>query len=75
MEAYDNVRRDRDERAKGRLLAATAAQHSASEAQHLAQIAHIAGLRANDLSLPTPLFYQMSDVSLWLVQRNPVWYN
>jgi len=42
-------------------LAATAAQHGASEAQHLTQIAHIAGLRANDLSLPAPLFYQMSD--------------
>jgi len=42
-------------------LAATAAQHGASEAQHLTQIAHIAGLRASDLSLPAPLFYQMSD--------------
>jgi len=42
-------------------LAATAAQHGASEAQHLTQIGHIAGLRASDLSLPAPLFYQMSD--------------
>jgi hypothetical protein len=42
-------------------LAATAAQHGASEAQHLTQIAHIAGLHASDLSLPAPLFYQMSD--------------
>jgi hypothetical protein len=42
-------------------LAATAAQHGASEAQHLTQIAHIAGLQANDLSLPAPLFYQISD--------------
>jgi len=42
-------------------LATTAAQHGASEAQHLTQIAHIAGLRANDLSLPAPLFFQTSD--------------
>jgi hypothetical protein len=42
-------------------LAATAAQHGASEAQHLTQIAHIAGLQASDLSLPAPMFYQMSD--------------
>jgi hypothetical protein len=42
-------------------LAATAAQHSASEAQHLMLISHVAGLRPSDVTLPAPLFYQVSD--------------
>lgn len=42
-------------------LAATAAQHGASEAQHLTLLSHIAGIRASDLSLPAPMFYQVSD--------------
>jgi hypothetical protein len=43
------------------MLAATAAQHSASEAQHLTLIAHVAGLRPSALTLPAPNFYQVSD--------------
>lgn len=43
------------------LLAATAAQHAASEAQHLTLIGHLAGLPAHDLTLSTTAFHLMSD--------------
>lgn len=37
-------------------LAATAAQHGASEAQHITLIRHLAGMVPNDVTLPAPLF-------------------
>jgi hypothetical protein len=42
-------------------LAATAAQHAASEAVHLALIRDIAGLVPNDLALPAAIYYNVSD--------------
>ena len=42
-------------------LAATAAQHGASEAQHLTLIGHVAGLGPRQLTLPAPLYYHTSD--------------
>ena len=44
-------------------LAATAAQHGASEAQHLTLIRHLAGMVPNDLTLPTPLFAHEADAA------------
>jgi hypothetical protein len=43
------------------LLAATVAQHAASEAQHSTLLRHLAGLPPNDLTLPAVTSYQMSD--------------
>ncbi|MBK9711974.1 MAG: ferritin-like domain-containing protein [Kouleothrix sp.] len=42
-------------------LAATAAQHGASEAQHLMVMRHLAGFGPSDLTLPEPIFRQVSD--------------
>lgn len=42
-------------------LAATTAQHAASEYQHLTLIRDIAGLIPNDLGLPAPIYYNVSD--------------
>jgi hypothetical protein len=47
-------------------LAATAAQHGASEAQHLTLIRHLAGMVPNDLTMPAPLFTHESDAALAL---------
>lgn len=44
-------------------LAATAAQHGASEAQHLTLIRHLAGMVPNDLTLPAPLFAHETDAA------------
>jgi hypothetical protein len=42
-------------------LAATTAQHACSEAQHLALIRAIGGLAPNNLALPLPIYYNVSD--------------
>lgn len=42
-------------------LAATTAQHACSEAQHLTLVRDIAGLVPNDLGLPAPIYYNVSD--------------
>lgn len=42
-------------------LAATTAQHACSEAQHLALIRDIGGLTPNNLALPLPIYYNVSD--------------
>jgi hypothetical protein len=42
-------------------LAATTAQHAASEAQHLVLLRDIAGLIPNDLGLPAPIYWNVSD--------------
>jgi hypothetical protein len=42
-------------------LAATTAQHAASEAVHLSLIRDIAGLVPNDLALPAAIYYNVSD--------------
>jgi hypothetical protein len=42
-------------------LAATTAQHACSEAQHLALIRDIGGLVPNNLALPLPIYYNVSD--------------
>lgn len=42
-------------------LAATTAQHAASEAVHLSLIRDIAGLSPNDLALPAAIYYNVSD--------------
>jgi hypothetical protein len=42
-------------------LAATTAQHACSEAQHLALIREIGGLSPNNLALPLPIYYNVSD--------------
>jgi hypothetical protein len=42
-------------------LAATTAQHACSEAQHLALIREIGGLAPNNLALPLPIYYNVSD--------------
>ncbi|GAB4213106.1 MAG: ferritin-like domain-containing protein [Roseiflexaceae bacterium] len=42
-------------------LAATTAQHAVSEGQHLTLIRDIAGLVPNDLGLPAPVYYNVSD--------------
>lgn len=42
-------------------LAATTAQHACSEAQHLALIRDIGGLAPNNLALPLPIYYNVSD--------------
>jgi hypothetical protein len=42
-------------------LAATTAQHACSEAQHLALIRGIGGLSPNNLALPLPIYYNVSD--------------
>lgn len=42
-------------------LAATTAQHACSEAQHLALIRDIGGLLPNNLALPLPIYYNVSD--------------
>jgi hypothetical protein len=42
-------------------LAATTAQHAVSEGQHLTLIREIAGLIPNDLGLPAPIYYNVSD--------------
>jgi Ferritin-like domain len=42
-------------------LAATTAQHAVSEGQHLTLIRDIAGLIPNDLGLPAPVYYNVSD--------------
>ena len=44
-------------------LAATAAQHGASEAQHYALLGHIAGLAPNAQALPSPDYYQIADAA------------
>jgi hypothetical protein len=44
-------------------LAATAAQHGASEAQHITLIRHLAGMVPNDLTLPAPLFAHEADAA------------
>lgn len=42
-------------------LAATTAQHACSEAQHLALIRDIGGFAPNNLALPLPVYYNVSD--------------
>lgn len=42
-------------------VAATTAQHAVSEGQHLTLIRDIAGLVPNDLGLPAPIYYSVSD--------------
>ncbi|NJN16379.1 MAG: ferritin-like domain-containing protein [Oscillochloris sp.] len=42
-------------------LAATTAQHACSEAQHLTIIRDIGGLAPNNLALPLPIYYNVSD--------------
>ncbi|GAB4426447.1 MAG: ferritin-like domain-containing protein [Chloroflexi bacterium OHK40] len=42
-------------------LAATTAQHACSEAQHLALIREIGGFAPNNLALPLPIYYNVSD--------------
>jgi hypothetical protein len=42
-------------------LAATAAQHACSEAQHLTLLRGIGGLAPNNLALPLPIYYNVSD--------------
>jgi hypothetical protein len=42
-------------------LAATTAQHACSEAQHLALIRDIGGFAPNNLALPLPIYYNVSD--------------
>lgn len=42
-------------------LAATTAQHACSEAQHLALLREIGGLTPNNLALPLPIYYNVSD--------------
>jgi Ferritin-like domain len=42
-------------------LAATTAQHACSEAQHLALIRDIGGLVPNNLALPLPIYYNVSN--------------
>lgn len=42
-------------------LAATTAQHACSEAQHLALIRDIGGLVPNNLALPAPIYYNVSN--------------
>lgn len=42
-------------------LAATTAQHACSEAQHLALLRDIGGLTPNNLALPLPIYYNVSD--------------
>lgn len=42
-------------------LAATTAQHAASEAQHLTLLREIGGFVPNDLGLPAPIYYNVSD--------------
>jgi hypothetical protein len=42
-------------------LAATAAQHGASEAQHHTLLSRLAGLAPSDLSLPAPIFFRVSE--------------
>ncbi len=42
-------------------LAATTAQHACSEAQHLALIRDIGGLVPNNLALPSPIYYNVSN--------------
>ena len=48
-------------------LAATAAQHAASENEHLALIRDIAGLVPNPNGLPAPIYYNVSDAVPTLV--------
>jgi hypothetical protein len=42
-------------------IAATTAQHACSEAQHLVLIRDIGGLTPNNLALPLPIYYNVSD--------------
>ncbi|HEU5015251.1 MAG TPA: ferritin-like domain-containing protein [Roseiflexaceae bacterium] len=58
--AYLAATRTFAEAGQGR-LAATTAQHAASEFQHLTLIRDIAGLVPNDLGLPAPIYYNVSD--------------
>lgn len=58
--AYLAATRTFAEAGQGR-LAATTAQHACSEAQHLTLIRDIAGLVPNDLGLPAPIYYNVSD--------------
>jgi hypothetical protein len=58
--AYLAANRTFGEAGQGR-LAATTAQHACSEAQHLVLIRDIAGLVPNDLALPAPIYYNVSD--------------
>ncbi len=58
--AYLAATRTFAEAGQGR-LAATTAQHGASEFQHLTLIRDIAGLVPNDLALPAPIYYNVSD--------------
>lgn len=44
-------------------LAATTAQHAATEAEHLALTRDIAGLLPNPNALPAPIYYNVSDVT------------
>jgi hypothetical protein len=48
------------------LLAATAAQHAASAAQHLTLIGHLAGLAPHSLTLPAQTSHRVSDAALAL---------
>lgn len=48
------------------LLAATAARHAASEAQHLTLLGHLAGLPPRDLAPPALVFQRVSDAALAL---------
>jgi hypothetical protein len=58
--AYLAATRTFAEAGQGR-LAATTAQHAASEFQHLTLIRDIAGLVPNALGLPAPIYYNVSD--------------
>lgn len=58
--AYLAATRRFGELGQGR-LAATTAQHAVSEGQHLTLLRDIAGLVPNDLGLPAPVYYNVSD--------------
>lgn len=58
--AYLAATRTFAEAGQGR-LAATTAQHACSEFQHLTLIRDIAGFVPNDLALPAPIYYNVSD--------------